>query len=588
MAKDKKAPPSTPLLARFDLLAARSGFDANRWLRELLFDDRQRALLYAELNASGRVLDMRSRADPAPTCRPEVYLLAQREHVERALTDGLHFGNQPYQTGGRASFMLALDGDLHAAQREFAAPLLRYQPFEIAALCQLAFEIAAVLPLKQPEFDGAEFAEQVALRFTELLFGFPTDAHVLLMRGLSKAYDGLLYQILGRHFVTAPNYEAEAVPALGALLIRSAALVDDFAAGVVIDDVELVRQQLAAVAAKLPTPPANYRFSPVCERLALAAHPGSGRERAAITTGLIAGLVGNVQASVSIALSSLLASGDLADDARLPGRVAECLRLNPPAAFLQRKVLKTLNLGGTELPAGSIVVLAMGAAMQQAPPSAVPPGVFGAVAPPPAGPGPAIHDCIGQYLALPLVQYTVRRLVGLPGLDWRYDALSGAPLGLEKRWGSRCLSLPLQYRRAQRLRQQPLSVIMPIKQPLAEHAEKLKLVIQYGAPRIEFALRDSRHVHFAWFVLVENDTKLALLTCFDGDFDAYLEHFVLKVGSLFDRLLEHIEGAPPMPTASYPKEFVETIKRYHADPVGGYFFSAYPQLPVSDILNQVR
>ncbi|MDO9460046.1 MAG: hypothetical protein Q7N95_08000, partial [Alphaproteobacteria bacterium] len=207
---------------------------------------------------------------------------------------------------------------------------------------------------------------------------------------------------------------------------------------------------------------------------------------------------------------------------------------------------------------------------------------------PPAGPGPAIHDCIGQYLALPLVQFAVRRIAALPGLDWRYDAITGVPLGLQKRWGFRCLSLPLQYRRARSLRQQPLSVIMPIKQPLAEHAEKLKLVIQYGAPRIEFALRDSRHVHFAWFVLVEKDTKLALMTCFDGDFDAYLEHFVLKVGSLLDRLLEHIEGAPPMPTASYPKEFVETIKRYHADPVGGYFFSAYPPLAVADILNQVQ
>ena len=110
---------------------------------------------------------------------------------------------------------------------------------------------------------------------------------------------------------------------------------------------------------------------------------------------------------------------------------------------------------------------------------------------------------------------------------------------------------------------------------MSEHAEKLKQVIKYGAPRIELKLRESEHVHFAQFLFIENDTKLALFTVYDRDFDSYIEHFALKVGPLFDRIFEHIEDAPPMPVNEFPKEFVDTIRRYNAPSGGDYFFSAY-------------
>lgn len=70
-------------------------------------------------------------------------------------------------------------------------------------------------------------------------------------------------------------------------------------------------------------------------------------------------------------------------------------------------------------------------------------------------------------------------------------------------------------------------------------------------------------MHFAWFNLQNNDSELALHTVLDGDFDAYIAHFALHVGPLFDPLLEHIQNAPPLPVAELPKEFVDTIRRYH-------------------------
>jgi hypothetical protein len=83
-------------------------------------------------------------------------------------------------------------------------------------------------------------------------------------------------------------------------------------------------------------------------------------------------------------------------------------------------------------------------------------------------------------------------------------------------------------------------------------------------------------VHFAWFNLQNNDSELALHTVFDGDFDAYIEHFAVQIGPLFDQLLEHIQHASPRPVAEFPKEFVDTIRRFHQAPVGGYFYSAHP------------
>ena len=159
----------------------------------------------------------------------------------------------------------------------------------------------------------------------------------------------------------------------------------------------------------------------------------------------------------------------------------------------------------------------------------------------------------------------------------------GAPCRIEKTWGFRCDRLLLEYAQDIACVQQPLAIIMPIKTPVALNAEKLKTIIAVGAPRIELRLDQSRQVHFAWFLLLDNDTKLALFTTFDGDFDAYLKHFALEVGSLFDLLFECLADPPPMPVAQYPDEFAARVRQFNQAPVGGYFYSAYPQAPVAQI-----
>jgi hypothetical protein len=131
--------------------------------------------------------------------------------------------------------------------------------------------------------------------------------------------------------------------------------------------------------------------------------------------------------------------------------------------------------------------------------------------------------------------------------------------------------------------QHPLLVSMPVKPPTAVHAEQLKRVIQVGAPRIEKMLRESKHVHFACFVLLENDSQLMLLTVFDRGLDPYVEHFALQVGSLFDRLFEHMVHAPPMPVDEFPQDFVKLIRRFNQAPEANFFFSAQPNAEAAQI-----
>jgi hypothetical protein len=179
----------------------------------------------------------------------------------------------------------------------------------------------------------------------------------------------------------------------------------------------------------------------------------------------------------------------------------------------------------------------------------------------------------------------VRRVLRLDGLARTFDPKTGKVQRLEKLWGFNCQKFPLEYTRSARLVQSPLIVIMRVKSPAGEHAEKLTAVIKHGAPRIEKKLRDSKHVHFASFIFLENDTKLALYTVYDRDFDSYIEHFALEIGPLFDRIFEHIEDPPPTPVDQFPKEFIDTIRRFNARPAADYFFSAYPRTRVDDITN---
>ncbi|MFO1286047.1 MAG: hypothetical protein U1F49_05655 [Rubrivivax sp.] len=148
---------------------------------------------------------------------------------------------------------------------------------------------------------------------------------------------------------------------------------------------------------------------------------------------------------------------------------------------------------------------------------------------------PRLHaPVIGRWLARPLVHAVVREVLRLPGLRPALDAETEAPVRLQKRWGAACVSYRMEYQRDRRLVQQPLILKIPIKEPVAENAAKLDALTRGGAWIVDDALDGARHVHFAWFMLLEGGTHLGMVGQFDdGDFDAYVEHFATAV-DLFD------------------------------------------------------
>jgi hypothetical protein len=322
--------------------------------------------------------------------------------------------------------------------------------------------------------------------------------------------------------------------------------------------------------------------------------------------------------------------GDLAENFRK--YVEEAMRVTPPAAFVPRRAAQALTLPGRgghpacHIPPDSLIVLGVGGgtwtnadtakdlrpgcpvtgAGHHATPAAGAARfdtnvtvsdplsrscpfnhVFGG--PPDVNLGKPLeravftHSCIGKDFAMYVITHTVRQLMILPGLTQALDDKTAAPKGLTKRWGYYCESYPLEYQREKLLRQAPLQTVLQVKNPVPEHAEALKQVLTFGAAFIEKVLQDARHVHFASFIFLDNDSKLVLFTAFDGDFDAYIGHFAREFGPLFDRFFSHIEDGPPAPIREHAFEFVQFLRRFQKPSAGGYFFSAYPEVQAAQI-----
>ena len=132
----------------------------------------------------------------------------------------------------------------------------------------------------------------------------------------------------------------------------------------------------------------------------------------------------------------------------------------------------------------------------------------------------------------------------------------------------------------------PLTLVMTIKSS-QDRAELARLLNQMQALQtdqnpITRALRKLGNVHFARFVFL-GDEKLAVITTYDGKFDAYIDAFVNELGDVFDQLLKHMQDAPPLPVAQNRPQFLDFVKRNDIAPAV-LFYSAYPQLGVQDIL----
>lgn len=532
--------------------------------------------------------------EPAPQGFRPAFLLSNPEHIHSALTDSAKFSNLPYAVLGGASFLLAMDPpqradefDWHAAQQALIRDALDcYSEGGLRHLARIAVEQAALTSLSRPDFDLAKFAEQAALRYMGLLFGYGFHDHYLLEEASRSTYRALQYLAVGRHFVTEPATLPAAQQALGRLVARTSELADDYT--------RMVRSpRRHGNAADRDWPQGVQPWSelgltqalgePLLKWLPRLDSPLSGRDRATVFATLLAGTLGNIQSAVCLLNAALLrgapdelaAVRDTDDDSALEADLERRMASWPPVPVLPRRTRgEAVKLGGVTIPADTDCLLLLEAApgCPHAQQAKACPRIWGDV----ETNGPATHACLGRRLSLPLIAALVRHTLRLPGLKRALDPLTGETLPVERLWGFACTRYPLRFDREQRRAQQNLIVSMRVKAPIGENAQHLRRLIAAGVPRIEHALASFGHVHFAWFEFSDDDSQLVLRTIYDGQFEAYVQHFALFAGDLFDGLFEYLEGAPPRPVSEHPHEFVETLLRFNRAPLAGYLFSAYP------------
>jgi hypothetical protein len=133
--------------------------------------------------------------------------------------------------------------------------------------------------------------------------------------------------------------------------------------------------------------------------------------------------------------------------------------------------------------------------------------------------------------------------------------------------------------------QHPLTLVMTIKSPedratLDATLQQMQALSPDRNP-IATALDTIGTVHFARFVFLD-ETHLAVITTYDGDFDVYINEFVNHIGQVFDALLQHVADAPPLPVQQHRAEFL-TFLRAHDLGCIPPFYSAYPERTVLDI-----
>ncbi len=134
--------------------------------------------------------------------------------------------------------------------------------------------------------------------------------------------------------------------------------------------------------------------------------------------------------------------------------------------------------------------------------------------------------------------------------------------------------------------QSPLTLVMKIKSPESfQQLNALLNKIQSMPPDknpIWTALNKLGNVHFARFVFLSGNTELAVITTYDGTFENYINEFIDEIGDVFNALLQHMDGAPPLPVQKNRADFLSYVRANDLRAIEP-FFTAYPSATVLDI-----
>jgi hypothetical protein len=106
--------------------------------------------------------------------------------------------------------------------------------------------------------------------------------------------------------------------------------------------------------------------------------------------------------------------------------------------------------------------------------------------------------------------------------------------------------------------QRMMNLIMPLKDPSPIGRAEAALAIAQNVDEIFAGLDNVGTVHFARFLLL--DDKLCMISVYDGDFSNYIRDFIITIGSVFDAVMDHVEGGEKLkPTTEHVEEFIDWV-----------------------------
>ncbi|HTG36470.1 MAG TPA: hypothetical protein VLB76_26430 [Thermoanaerobaculia bacterium] len=145
----------------------------------------------------------------------------------------------------------------------------------------------------------------------------------------------------------------------------------------------------------------------------------------------------------------------------------------------------------------------------------------------------------------------------------------------------------------------PLTLLLPVIP--GTNPQTLGATLQQVQPQLDAALTSIGTVHYARIMFLDRATPnlqpggnpgdsyvIAVITEYDGSFDAYIGDFVAQVGTIFDALLQFVVGgAAVIPVANNVAAFGAFIALNDASqhaPNNNPFYQAYPTTTVQQIL----
>jgi hypothetical protein len=106
--------------------------------------------------------------------------------------------------------------------------------------------------------------------------------------------------------------------------------------------------------------------------------------------------------------------------------------------------------------------------------------------------------------------------------------------------------------------QRMMNLIMPLRDTSPVGRATAALAIAQNVDEIFAGLDNVGTVHFARFLLLEDN--ICMISVYDGDFSNYIRDFIVTIGSVFDAVMEQVEGGDALiPTTRNVEKFIDWV-----------------------------